>query len=540
MFQVFCLTFVNGGKMKIKTISLKNFRAYKDETVVDFVDLTTFVGKNDIGKSTVLEALDIFFNDGTGVVKLDKGDINQENTNADTTISITVEFTNLPDYIRIDAQNLTTLSEEYLQTSDGTLKICKEYPNAGKAKVSIIANHPTNEKCKDLLLKKITELKKILNDNNIACDDKTKSATIRKAIWNHYADELNCAEVSIDTSREGAKDIYEGLESFLPLYSLFRADRSNNDTDTEIQDPMKLAVKQLMSRDDVADLCNQISNIVSAELNRVATNTLGKLQQIDPTTANTLTPNIPNVQSLKWADVFKSVSINSDNEIPLNKRGSGVKRLVLISFFRAEVDRRKSDPKNTNRGVIYAIEEPETSQHVQMQKIMIDSLKALSQQPDVQVILTTHSSFVVKQLTYDNIRVIKEKQGGRVILKPIPSTLPYASLNEINFTSFGDSSEEYHNELYGEIQAHAMAMDSKYSREKEFENWFVEQGMAQSKQWKRISGGSVQAAYNVTLQTYIRNTIHHPENKHNAMYSYPELTLSINQMRSFIQNGYHS
>lgn len=525
--------------MKIKSVTLRNFRAYKDETTIEFENLTTFVGKNDIGKSTVLEALDIFFNDCGGVVKLDKNDINHDNAGDDATISITVEFTELSGNVRIDPQNLTTLADEYLLTTNGTLKIRKDYPNAGKAKVFIIANHPSNEHCKDLLLKKIAELKKILDDNNIDCDDRTRSAVIRRAIWNHFAAELNCIETLIDTTKEDAKNIYEGLETYLPLYSLFRADRSNNDTDTEVQDPMKLAVKQLMAREDVVELCNQIAGIVSEELGRVATNTLGKLQQMDSTTANTLTPNIPSVQSLKWADVFKSVSINSDNEIPLNKRGSGVKRLVLISFFRAEVDRRKADPKNTNRGVIYAIEEPETSQHVKMQKMMIDSLKTLSQQPEVQVILTTHSSFVVKQLTYNNIRVIKEVNGGRTIEDPSPSILPYASLNEINFTSFGDYSEEYHNELYGQIQAYAMGINSKYSREKEFENWLVAQGMTQSKQWKRIANGVVQPAYNVTLQTFIRNTIHHPENRENGGYSHQELTISICEMRDFIRNGYH-
>lgn len=524
--------------MKIKSLTLKNFRAYKDETVVDFEDLTAFVGKNDIGKSSVLEALDIFFNEGTGVIKLDKGDINHDNAEEDNTISITVEFCDLPASIRIDPQNQTTLHEEYLLTSAGTLKIRKEYANAGKAKVSIIANHPTNDHCKDLLLKKITDLKAILDDNNIECDDRTRSAVIRKAIWSHFAAELNCSEVAIDTTKEGAKDIYDGLETYLPLYSLFRADRSNNDTDTEVQDPMKLAVKQLMARNDVVDLCNQITAIVTSELNRVAANTLGKLQQIDPRTANSLTPSIPSVQNLKWADVFKSVSINSDDEIPLNKRGSGVKRLVLISFFRAEVDRRLADPKNTNRGVVYAIEEPETSQHVQMQKVMIDSLKSLAQNPDVQVILTTHSSFVVKQLTYNNIRVIIDK-GGRLIAKATPSVLPYASLNEINYTSFGDSSEEYHNELYGHIQEYAVAINPICSREKEFEDWFVGQGMIKTKQWKRIVRGVVQPGYDVTLQTFVRNTIHHPENKENVMFSYHELTASIDEMRGFIQNGYH-
>lgn len=57
--------------MKIKSIKLKNFRSYKEEIKIDFCDLTAFVGKNDIGKSSILEALDIFFNEGKGAVKID-------------------------------------------------------------------------------------------------------------------------------------------------------------------------------------------------------------------------------------------------------------------------------------------------------------------------------------------------------------------------------------------------------------------------------------------------------------------------------------
>ncbi len=43
--------------MKISQVKISNFRGYKDETTIDFNDLTVFVGKNDVGKSTVLEAL---------------------------------------------------------------------------------------------------------------------------------------------------------------------------------------------------------------------------------------------------------------------------------------------------------------------------------------------------------------------------------------------------------------------------------------------------------------------------------------------------
>ncbi len=47
--------------MRIKQLKLENFRVYKEEAIFEFDKLTTFVGKNDIGKSSILEALDIFF-----------------------------------------------------------------------------------------------------------------------------------------------------------------------------------------------------------------------------------------------------------------------------------------------------------------------------------------------------------------------------------------------------------------------------------------------------------------------------------------------
>ena len=55
--------------MNLTQVKLKNFRRYLEEISIDFTNLTVFVGKNDVGKSTVLEALEIFFNNKT--VKID-------------------------------------------------------------------------------------------------------------------------------------------------------------------------------------------------------------------------------------------------------------------------------------------------------------------------------------------------------------------------------------------------------------------------------------------------------------------------------------
>ena len=58
--------------MRIKSLSISNFRSYYKEVKINFQDLTAIVGKNDIGKSTILEALDVFFHYGKGIIKLDK------------------------------------------------------------------------------------------------------------------------------------------------------------------------------------------------------------------------------------------------------------------------------------------------------------------------------------------------------------------------------------------------------------------------------------------------------------------------------------
>src|SRR6185503_14037075 len=51
--------------MRLVEFKLSNFRGYANETAIAIDPLTVIVGRNDAGKSTILDALDIFFNDAT-------------------------------------------------------------------------------------------------------------------------------------------------------------------------------------------------------------------------------------------------------------------------------------------------------------------------------------------------------------------------------------------------------------------------------------------------------------------------------------------
>ncbi|BFK94155.1 hypothetical protein K030075H31_52650 [Blautia producta] len=284
---------------------------------------------------------------------------------------------------------------------------------------------------------------------------------------------------------------------------------------------MKEAVKQILSDDELQETLTSVANEVQEKLKEVANRTLEKLREMDSSIADSLNPVIPSTQSLKWQDVFKGVSISGDEDIPINKRGSGVKRLVLLNFFRGEVERRFNEGNNT--GVIYAIEEPETSQHTDNQRKLIEALKELASGQNVQVILTTHSSFIVKQLEFSNLRLIvgDNTEDNKMIKAVLPGQLQYPSLNEVNYVAFDEITEEYHDELYSYI---------------EFQGWkntyFA--GKPTRLYHRQMPNGSTRDEQKV-LTEYIRHQIHHPENHLNTKYTIEELRQSIEDMRAFIQ-----
>ncbi|MBI6924135.1 ATP-binding protein [Pseudomonas putida] len=386
--------------MRLEAVSITNFRCYREEVRIEFDDLTTFVGRNDIGKSTILEALEIFFNGD--LVFMEQADANVHN--ADKTVSITCEFSELPPTLTLDAGAETTLADEYLLTKDGNLKIRKTFDCTNKkptAEVLVIANHPTVSSCSNLLELKEKELQKKVKDLELEVALKGNPG-MRRAIWAASGD-LQLREIAIPVGKlkDDVKRIWDQIEPHLPMFALFQSDRSSRDSDNEVQSPMKAAVAAAIAevQEDIA----RIQAKVREKAEEIAQNTHAALATIDPNLASELTPEFSPPSAAKWQGLF-SLSLSTDDGIPLNKRGSGVRRLVLVSFFKAEAERRLQT--SAKRSMIYAVEEPETAQHPNNQRILIDSFKALSEDSGCQVLLTTHSPGFASSLPQESIRYV--------------------------------------------------------------------------------------------------------------------------------------
>lgn len=404
--------------MKLISVTLKNFRCYQAQTTIFFDDLTTVIGKNDVGKSSVLEALEIFFNNDTVVI--DSGDCHV--AAADRTIEITCEFTGFPSKLVLDAQAETTLTDEYLLAANENLRIKKMYKcTAAKPKEEVVvcALHPTADYYSDLLELNNTGLKKRLKDLGIAEDlvQLNSNPSIRRAIWSSCSD-LSLNEVQIPVAKEDSKRIWENLKEHLPLFALFQSDRASRDSDAEVQDPMKIAVSAALAEPAIQQKLNEVVEAVRVHAVDLAKRTHAMLSKIDSKLAGQLIPEFK--ADPKWAGLF-SISLTGADRIPVNKRGSGIRRLILVSFFRAEAERQLA--LGTKRSIIYAVEEPETSQHPHHQQILLQSFQDLAAESGCQVILTTHSPGFASYLPITSFRfVCRDDLGQPQIETPSEST----------------------------------------------------------------------------------------------------------------------
>ncbi|XUK66196.1 AAA family ATPase [Pseudomonas yamanorum] len=319
----------------------------------------------------------------------------------------------LPAALVLDENAQTSLAQEFLLNSKGSLDIVKTFKaTTGKLdRTAIRCLYPASDKLSKLLSLKIADLKKLGEQEGVAdrVADKRVAHLWRQAIRDAAAP-IDCQEALLDVDKSLSTDnksIWGKILDLLPTYALFKADRESSDGDSEARNPLQQAVK-----DAQANLQAQITILeqqIEQSVLDVASRTLDKLREMAPELANELTPRFR--EKPKWTFSF---TLDGENGIPINKRGSGVRRLILLNFFRAEAERAVV---GTHRNVIYAIEEPETSQHPNYQMMLMKALLVLSTQPNRQILVTTHVPALAGLIPKESVRYVTRDDHGRPIVK---------------------------------------------------------------------------------------------------------------------------
>lgn len=176
-------------------------------------------------------------------------------------------------------------------------------------------------------------------------------------------------------------------------------------------------------------------------------------------------------------------------------------------------------------GSVVFIDEPEMSMHPSWQQKILSYYKGLFNNR-AQLIIATHSQGVISEALRDtsSTKVIVLRCDNNGIITYGNITTPLVLNNnltaEINYQAFGIASTDYHNALYGYIEAEGWKTD-----------YTNQQGATET--YIRLNRDGSTSSQRISLSEKIRHIIHHPENTNNQ-YTDIELIQSIESMRNYI------
>lgn len=277
---------------------------------------------------------------------------------------------------------------------------------------------------------------------------------------------------------------------------------------------------------------NQVFNNPASGLRRELLVIEQKVQQVFTEQFGAATISF-HFDELKIDSFFKNTTINVNDgiETPMHEKGNGMQRAVALALLQVYADEliKHPDDDNLKKPFFLFIDEPEICLHPKGQEKLLEALLEISKTK--QVFITTHSPYFLSTPNLKNCGLhIFSKNGINSLIESasINPLLPWSpTWGEINFKAYKLPTLDFHNELYGYLQEKNSAFN-----ENAFEQWIVGRGLGQTKQWTQERAGVPQAPRNVSLQTFIRNKIHHPENvtMQAVDYSANELQQSIEEM----------
>jgi len=228
---------------------------------------------------------------------------------------------------------------------------------------------------------------------------------------------------------------------------------------------------------------------------------------------------------------------DSLKQILIKDLGSGIEIILTLLLLKNIAGASKGK-------IIYLIDEPELHLHPKAQERLLELL--LEESKDKQIFISTHSPYMFKGAVGNGANLIilkRNTENNDIEVKNARDESwgifgEYSpTWGEINWFAYDLATVEFHNELYGFLQAQAISENENNYYENNFDIWLVDKlKIEQDKRWVKQNKDGSTDNFERTIQTYIRNAIHHPENGHNQKYSDKELIQSINQILEYIKN----
>lgn len=419
--------------MKINKIKVTNYRLLKDFSIDLEDDLSLIIGKNNCGKTSLLLVMDKFINS----VKFSLDDFN-------------IDFKN-----ELIKAVETSIPEESYKPIGITLKIFIEYDesdnlsNISKLMMDLDPENKTIVLLFEYILV-FSSLEKLKNDFGIFKEiQKKKKATrnlydflkenhsdyfsvykktIEFNIQNQQENDLNF--IDLDKAKISIKDVIN--------YKFIKANRdvSNREPDKSLSSLSSQIYKKIEAdecqkgeidkfKDALCDTDDALGEIYKGLFKEV----IGKVKKFGGIRQNdTLIKITSTLQHRELLEGNTTVMYEHDtHDLPESYIGLGYMNLISMIFeieIKLNEFKRGKTEKPADINLLF-IEEPEAHTHPQLQYIFIKNIKDLlkdgisrddGEKRDLQYIVSTHSSHIVVESDFDDIKYLK-KENSSVVAK---------------------------------------------------------------------------------------------------------------------------
>lgn len=358
--------------MRIKRFYIKNFKAIAPKEVCfDFSDnILVLIGENNVGKSTVLSAINLFFDN---TKKLPKEAYYNFQCDKGHAVIITVVFNKLTEndkeHIAVksfigqeDGEDVWTLKKTYFYTSDTDYE-CEyvavvngeEKSNPGGRQTNV-DDLFTNEKMQKVYIPAVQNISEIV--------DGKKKSPFSQIFQLLLSEELR------------GTDEYNQLLDALRAYAALFEKGTKHKKVQEIEDLITSKLKRII----------EASGLIDVEL--------------PPDEKLLPTPTLS-------TDDGRSISVSPSDQ------GHGLQRSLIFALLELYAESVSSSEKEVGVTNLILIEEPEIYMHPQMERKISEVLYKLAESKKVQVICTTHSPIFIKVIEKSKslVRIVRDDEN---------------------------------------------------------------------------------------------------------------------------------
>lgn len=419
--------------MRIKTVSISNFKSIRSIDEFPVTSYQALVGENNSGKSNILSAIDSFLSAGTGGIDKDSF---YDKTQP---IIIKIAFSNLSERERINWRPYLVGGELILE------KQIAHSTSGDSEKPKISAEfHGYKAEPSDWFLSfdKIADQKgsrpkwiQIVDENNLPdyflvegkCNKSIFSAALERYLRENEVN-YDAPDLS-ETQALGLKSrVIASLPSFYLLKAIsdYSAETDKRSSTTTFRRLMADLSERILQKDERFSELEKAFTTINCLLGQSTSDDierLGTLKVIEEKFTEILKTLMPSVQGTalsveieSFSSIFaRGVGLEIDDGISTDvlSKGHGLQRCIIFTLLRTLILNQRNqlvpvegDEHEDQRTIILAVEEPELYIHPQLCKLFSDVLREFSESD--QVLFITHSPLFVDASESESIAVVRK------------------------------------------------------------------------------------------------------------------------------------